>query len=167
MAVTDDTGLAGGIHVRGLNELRLALRRLGPEWPRALTRAHKTIAEEGAHQARMRAAGMGGVQAKAASAIKGTATERAAKISVSASGALPMANVAFWGAKRHSGWYAKPQYASGPAQHPKWVGNSWEVAVASEGPYAINPALAAYMPYLLDDFTEMIDDLMREAFPQP
>lgn len=138
------------------------MKRIGPEWPKALRKVHKEVADEAANQARREARGMGGVQRKEASAISGSGRETGAYIRVSGDRA---SNVAFWGAKRRSGWYAKRQYAGGPRQHPQWVGAAWDVGVASEGPYAINPALARYMPYLDAQFLEMIDELADEAFP--
>lgn len=147
----------------GTREFARALRKIGPEWPRRLTEAHKNIADEGANQSRMRARGMGGVQAKASSAIRGRATVNGAFVAV---GSVPaFAGIAFWGAKRHTGWYAKSRYQGSARQHDPWIGSSWEVGVASEGPYAINDALAAYMPYLVEEFGNMIDDLANEAFP--
>lgn len=155
-----------GVHVEGLNELRSALRQVGPEWPKHLRAVHLKIAKRMAVIAAAFARAMGGVQAKAASAIKGRASQRDAKIGVRNSRGIPFAAVAFWGAKRHTGWYAKRQYASGPAQHDPWVGNSWEVAVAGQGPYAINDALASHSPQIVEWYGDMVDDLMREAFPE-
>jgi len=76
-----------------------------------------------------------------------------------------MANVAFWGAKKHTGWYNRARYVDGVPQHPKWIGNSWDAATNPGGPYAINAALAAYLPELLDEYEEAIQDLARRAFP--
>lgn len=158
------TGLTSGaaVTVRGIKEFRRELRRLHGEWPRALRDVHKEIADHGAKLAQGYARGMGGVQAKAAAAIKGYANQREARIGVSAGKTYPMANVAFWGAKRHTGWYAG---IAGPAQHPPWVGNSWDVAVVGEGPYAINPALAAYLPELMEMVGDRLEQLARAAFP--
>lgn len=155
----------GAVHVEGLNEFRRALRAMGPQWARRLSQAHKKIASRTSQIAQALARGMGGVQAKASPAIKGRATNSAAKIAIAGGSSLPMANAAFFGAKRHSGWYAKPQFWDGPPQLPEWVGNGWDVGVAGTGPYAINDAIATYMPYLIEDFADMIDEIARDAFP--
>jgi hypothetical protein len=151
----------GRVEIRGLPEFRRELKVLDGNWPKELRKVHKTIAEEAARRSRGVAARMGGVQAKAATTIKGQSTQKAARISTSGIG-----HVAFWGAKKHTGWYAGGQYRiSTGQQHPDWVGNGWDVATMSGGPYAINPALAMYLPTMLDEYGDMIDDLARRAFP--
>lgn len=165
---TSRTGGSTGATIVGLKEFRLALRSLGPEWPKQLRRAHKTIADQGAARGRAFASGMGGVQAKYARAIKGRATTTRASIGVSAGKGNPGANVAFWGAKKRTGWYARSRYSGTPTpQHPEWVGNTWDVAEFGQGPYAINAALAVYRPELIGEFEKMVDRLSRHAFPEP
>jgi hypothetical protein len=152
--------MEGRVDVHGLPEFRRELKVLDGNWPKELRKVHKKIADEAARRSRGVAGGMGGVQGKAAGTIKGQATQKNARISTSGIG-----HVAFWGAKKHTGWYAGGQYrVSTGRQHPQWVGNSWEVA-GPGGPYAINPALRSYMPSMLDEYAEMIDDLARRAFP--
>lgn len=152
---------AAGAEVVGLKEFRGDLKAMDSQWPKELRKVHKQIADKATRYARANASGNGGVQAKAAGGIKGRATQSQA--SVSTGGGI--GNVAFWGAKKHTGWYAAPQYAEGPAQHPKWIGNTWDVAEFGQGPYAINPALAVHLPELLDDYLDMIDELSHRAFP--
>lgn len=150
------------IRIEGIKELRRELKAIGPEWPKELRAVHKKIAEFGAARSRAVASGEGGETRHFAKSIRPRANQRQAIIAIA-----PAANAAFWGAKRHTGWYAKPQFHASPAQHQPWVGNSWEVAVAGQGPYAINPALAAALPQILDDYADMIDDLTKRAFPEP
>jgi len=136
---------------------------------------HGIIAEHGAEVSRFTAHGLGGVQARAANAIVGQSSVTQARIAVSPSANTPMANVAFWGAIKRTGWYAQRKYSrvarflgkGGGQQHPKWIGNSWDVAVHGQGPYAINDALADYMPKLLDEYEDMIGRLAEPAFPIP
>lgn len=144
-----------------MREFRADLKALGPEWPKELSKVHKKIATAAAKDSQATAQGLGGVQAKAASKIKGSGTLTGASITVSGIG-----NVAFWGAIKRTGWYAAPKYAKSPRQHPEWVGANWDVAVSGEGPYAINPTLAAHMDEYLDDFGEGIDELAARAFPE-
>jgi hypothetical protein len=150
--------------VKGLKEFRAALKAAGPEWPPELKRVHEQIGRRSAALSRAAASGMGGVQAKAAPTIKGRGNQKEARISVS--GMRKLGNVAFWGAKRHTGWYAAPRYGeSQTAQHPVWVGNSWEVA-GDGGPYAINPALRGYLPEILDQYLDMVQRVADKAFPE-
>lgn len=161
-----DTPGGQNVEIRGLREFRAALRAMGPEWAGALKEAHKAIGDLGANAARQVAAGMGGIQAKAKSAIGGKATAANAAVGVFPSSVDRMGNVAFWGAKRHTGWYANPRYSSSSGQqHPDWVGASWEPAVAGQGPYAINQALAEHLDDILDEYGNAIDQVTLRAFP--
>ena len=148
-----------------MREFRAALKQAGPEFPKELRAVHKEIADDAARDSQSAARGLGGVQRKAANTIKGRATQREARIAVS--GMRGLGNVAYWGAKKRTGWYGKPKFrGSGARQHPVWVGNSWEVAVPGQGPYAINNTLARNLPQYLDRYMEAIDRLAKEAFPE-
>lgn len=154
------------VDVVGLKDFRRALKAMDPEWPKALKGVHAGIGAEGAIRSRAVARGMGGVQAKAASAIGFKATVREARIAIYPSAhSDAMANVAFWGAKKRTGWYARNRYGdSATPQHPRWVGNSWDVAEAGQGPYAINAALASYKPDIWEAYFQMVLDLAHDAF---
>lgn len=160
------SGATSGVEIVGVKEFRRALKRLGSEWPKELRRVHKEIGDLGLRYSQAEARLMGGVQARSASALRSKANQRSARIGVTPGRGAPMANVAFWGAKAHTGWYAKPRYRGGPPQHPPWVGNTWEAAVMGQGPYAINPALARHMDEILDAYAEAIDRLADAAFPE-
>ena len=147
-----------------LKAWRAELKAVDAGWPKELARANRKVATKGATMARNRAAAMGGVQSKASGAIKGLGTQVNARISVDPSKA-PMANVAFWGAKRHTGWYAAPRYDDSRAQHPQWITDSWDVAVEGEGPYAINAALAEGQEELAEFYGDAMEDLSHLAFP--
>lgn len=156
------------IEVRNLKQFRKDLKQLesGSEWAKALTAVNRTTAQKIAIIARAKALGLGGVRQHAASAIRGYATAEQGSVGFNPGGAHPEASVAFWGSKGRSGWYARPQYTgSKKPQHPPWVGNSWEPGVAGQGPYAINAALAQYLPQLEEDYAKALDDLAKAAFP--
>lgn len=150
------------VGIPGLRDFRRELKAAGPQFPKAMRTANKQIADEVAVVARGRASGMGGVQAKAASKIKGYATPVQASIGFPAGS---IAGAAFWGMKRHTGWYAAARYRGSPPQHPRWVGSSWEPGVAGQGPYAINDAIAQSTERILSAFGDAIDDVTRQAFP--
>ena len=163
---TSRTGSTSGVDIVGLAEFRRALHDLDDNWGSELSRAHQRIASKGAKWARARARGMGGVQAKAASAIGERHSEQSASIGSFPSFHDRMGNVAFWGAKRHTGWYDRARYNGSPPQHPKWVGNTWDAATATGGPYAINAALHAHLTDLVDEYGDLIDDIAHRAFPE-
>lgn len=148
-----------------LRQFAKDLKAIGPEWPRMLSKVHRTIAKKATEKAVGQARGMGGIQARAAGALKGSGTQQAATIKVDAKGSTRFANVAFWGAKRRTGWYAGINSPNGRRQHPTWVGASWEPGVAGQGPYAINDAIAAYGDELLQDWRDGLDELTKKAFP--
>ena len=152
--------------VEGLAELRRGLKSLGTGVERELQKTNKSLVNTIADDARGRASSMGGVQAKAAAAIKGYATGTSMAVGVAAGGRYPMANAAFWGEKAHSGWYAAARYqTSSGQQHPEWVGNSWSAGVAGQGPYAINDAIAAGADLAVDEWGNAIDGLILRSFP--
>lgn len=149
------------VEVKGLKEFRRALKQISDDLPKEMRKLQKQIADDVAGKAQGYAAGMGGVQAKAAGAIKSYATQTQASVGVTS----PIADVAFWGAKRHTGWYAHIHSPGGRPQHPVWVGTSWEAGVHGQGPYAINDALADEADTIEDRYMRMIEDLASKAFP--
>lgn len=149
------------VEIEGLKEFRKELKALGPEWPKALRKQYKAISDKVAQSAQAKASSLGGVHAKAAPGIKGYATADSGAVGVPSGG---VAAVGVWGAKKHTGWYAKPQFANSPPQHPKWVGNSWEPG-GSGGPYGVNAAIAAELPFIEKAFTAVVDDVTKQAFP--
>lgn len=159
-----------GITVEGLREFRRQLRAVGPEFPKALAGAHRDIAQIAARVSIAEARRMGGVQRKASGAIRGRGSQQKASLTVrpskSARNATAMANVAFWGAKKRTGWYSRPRYSQSPArQHPEWVGNTWDVMDPTGGPYAINAALARYEGDLIEALWAALSRITSKAFP--
>lgn len=152
------------VEIRGLKDFRRELRKVSDELPKEMRDENKQIADDGARLAQVYALGMGGVQAKAAGAIKGYATAVQASIGFPGKTArYPMAPVAFWGARKHTGWYA--HINSNAQQHPDWVGNSWMPGSRGQGPYAINDAVADLADELPDRYGEMVERLAAKAFP--
>jgi hypothetical protein len=122
---------------------------------------HREVARMAADASRGEARGMGGLQAKAASAIRGAGNINAARVAVSATARTRYASVAYWGALRRSGWYAPKRYArSTYPQHAPWVGAHWRVGEKGEGPYAINTAIADNLDALQDLFRERLQELI-------
>jgi hypothetical protein len=154
--------MAKALEIKGLKEFRRELKAASADLPKALRKAQKDMADDVATRAQGIASGMGGEAAKAAGSIKGYATQTQASVGFPSGG---VAGAAFWGTLRHTGWYAAARYSHSTRQHPKWIGNSWEPGVAGQGPYAINDALAQYLPELDERYLDMIDDLARRAFP--
>lgn len=158
-----------GADVVGLDDFRRTLKAMGPQWAKALLDAHKQVSERGAEWSRWELAGTGTRQQQLAiDAIRGKATQKWARIGVTASRRVPWALAAVWGAYKKTGWYADPvKYKQSTAsQFQPWVGNSWDVAVAGGGPYGINPALAQHLPDILDFYKKMLDDISAKAFPE-
>lgn len=169
MAVEVKRALDDSITV-SIKEFRKELKKIDAEWPKELAQAHRDVAKIAERVSQAEARRMGGVQRRAASAIRGRGNQRNAKLVIRPSNskrsATAMANVAFWGAKRRTGWYARPKYqGSATPQHPPWVGAGWEVADPNEGPYAINVALYRNWDDLQAAYTAMIDRLVTRAFP--
>lgn len=155
-----------GVAVRGLDDMRRELRTADGDWPKALTKANRKVGQEVAAKSRQNARLAGGVWAKAAAAITGRGTRDAASIGVARTARAPMARPAFWGARARTGWFANPlKYGEFDSQHPAWVGNTWEAASRTEGPYVINYTLLEEVPAVLDVYGDEIEDLYGQAFP--
>lgn len=186
MAGTPSGSASGGrnrlIEIEGLKEFRKNLAAMGKEYPKELRAINKKVADEARDLARAKATGMGSVFAKASGKIKSYATQTQASVGFIEQ---DLANVAFWGTKRRSGWYNWKRYLSNQQtwpdrtawvggnhsdkQHPPWIGNTWDVAVLGEGPYAINDALAENEERLKQMYLDDLDEFAKRtgAFPDP
>jgi len=161
--------MADLIEVGGIKEFRKGLKQAGAEWPKELRKAHLAVAKIAERESRRVAINRGGLTAKAAPAISGRATGTEARLEFRRrqTGNLAFTNVAFFGARQRSGWYAWERYSkSTKRQHEPWIGNAWKVAVHGQGPYAVNDALANSEAELYAEFVAAIRRLAREAFPQ-
>ncbi len=152
------TGATSGVYIYGLPELRRELKKLDNprQWTTELGRVQRRIAQQVASWARGTAEGMGGPQKVFASAIVGRGTATGARIQIAKADAY----AAFWGAKQRSGWNVRNETPN----LPRWVGNSWDVGVAGQGPYAINDTIADRMDDIVRAYREGIDDLTAQAF---
>jgi hypothetical protein len=152
--------------VEGLADFRKELKALPGDLDRELTKVHKKIASDEAGRVQSNARSAGGVYELAARAIKGVGRSLDASVGISNTKTAPMGNVAFWGAKKHTGWYAAEKYADSEGrQHEPWVGSSWEPASKTEGPYVLNYTLAEDLDQIVESYSGMLDDLVDKAFP--
>jgi hypothetical protein len=151
------------IAVPGLADFARDLKAVGPEWPRKLRRINKETADKVRDVARSKAPSYGRVQGSASGAIKAYATATTAAVGVLQNTRYPYANVAFWGAKKRTGWYRSS--ANGRHQHPEWVGNSWDAGDPNRGPYAINRAIYESLEMIQDQYGRALEDLYAAAFP--
>lgn len=146
--------MAGKVEVEGLASFRKELRALEGEtaWARELTRAMRSVAQQGAAWAQAEATGMGGQQQHFAGALAGRAAGTTARIEVAGErtpAGKARGNPAFWGTKAQG----------------NWIGSSWDVGDPSAGPYAINAALFKHDDDLLHEVMKAIDDVAHAAFP--
>lgn len=165
MALASRTGSTSGANILGLDEFKAALNRLGGLWDAEFSLLNQKVASKAAQDARARARSGSRLQAKAASAIGERHSKDRAAVAVLPSWADRMANVAFWGAKRRTGWYNRARYNDSTPQHPAWVGASWDVAVAGQGPYAINNSLAAHLRKYQTEWLDGVMQMAGRAFP--
>ena len=147
------------VEVEGLAEFRRQLKAVDKAWTKELTKAHRALGVQVRDWSRAEARSMGGPFAKFAGKINagGRATGAWA-------GIQPVANAVFWGAKKHTGWYSRPRFFDSSAQHPPWVGNSWDVG-GTDGPYAINRTIRNRSDEIVERFGVLIDQICRDAFP--
>lgn len=139
------------IRIQGLNELRAALKALGPEWPKQLGKANKEVGELIARDARDRAESLGGVAAKSAPSIKSSAAARASTVSIG-SDQFPFALGAEFGAKKY------PQFKP-------WRGNQWVESGDENVGYFLHPAIRDDVNKIEELYLDAIDKLAARAFP--
>lgn len=145
-----------GVDFSEIEKWRKELDKIERKFPGAKRKAEVVIAKEVAAEARAFARGTGPMQAHFAGSIYGSATPQGAAI-----GVRHDADAAFWGAKKHTGWYAgKP----GPAQFPEWIGNDWDVGKLGEGPLAINPTIFHEGPNIEKRYGHALDEAASGAF---
>jgi hypothetical protein len=148
-----------------VKKLRKELKRLRPdepEWEKRFGQINKRAGDIVVEDARRRAAGMGAQRAKAARAIKSSTAKTGIRVRIAGGAGVPFALGAFWGAKKRTGWYARARYRrSTGRQFDRWVGNTWEVG-GPGGPYALNPAIRAQLPKVLDTWGDEVVALMEE-----
>lgn len=142
------------IEVHGGRELRAAFRDVGGKAAtKRLTEAHREVATVATDDARSAAVSGSPLQQKMAGAIRPKATTTRAGVAFGRTGAFKASGVAFWGTNKRLGWFADPKYAaytSTDQKLPPWVGNTWQAAVAGQGPHSVNDALAAHVPHYVE-----------------
>lgn len=150
-----------GIDARELRELRRGLRAIkpdAPEWARAFTAINKRAGDTIAADAGSRLRGRRG--SRAARNIKGAASSTGVRLRIGNTASAPFALATVWGARGHTGWYARARYKNSTGrQHPPWVGSSWEVG-GSGGPYGVNPAIHDRIDDVMRDWADAVEDLM-------
>jgi len=140
------------IEVRGLKDLARDLKQIDAELPKQLRKAALTVAKLVQAEAQSQAQAATPTQRKAAAAIRASASAAKASIAVRPTSAIPFAFGAFFGAKRFK-------------QFEPWVGSAWKAGADGEGPYAINPAISVLEGAIRTVYTEALDEVTRQAFP--
>jgi hypothetical protein len=136
--------VADSIRITGLAELRRELRALEGKWPSALQKVNKAIAEDVAEGTRSNLASMGGSAVKAASTVKALAQQTRAQVKVGGGSgvASEVAMGNLWGSRRFK-------------QFPP----------PKDGGYALYPTINAMRTDIEDRYLDLLDDLLRRAFP--
>lgn len=123
--------------------------RAGGERASKLGKPHRKIAKVVEPEARADAKSATAQQAKAARAILGKGTAKAAVIAIRNLGKVGFGIGAFMGAAQYR-------------QFLPWVGASWDIT-AGEGPYVIAPAIARLIPEIEDIYALTIVEAFEEA----
>ena len=147
------------ISVEGLAEFRKALRNLGPEYAKELTKLHREVAKMVSDAARAT------IGPRVATAIRPQASAVSAKVSTQPTGKAQDALVRIWGAKARTGWYARRQYSGSTPQHPKWVGNQWDPGEFGGMPYHVGPAINSQVDEIEEKLLDGYERISRSAFP--
>lgn len=132
------------IRVEGVKEIKAAFKEAGEA--KTLTKAYKGVAKVVEGPLRSAASGGSAQQSKAARAIKASATQTAANITLS-SRTVPFVAGAFIGSVRYH-------------QFPAWIGSSWQLP--DDGPYTMPEAFRSAMDDIDREFQDSVMDRFRE-----
>lgn len=135
--------MADQVRVTGLKELRRELKAVDAQWPKALQKINKAIAEDVAEGTRSNLAGMGGSASKVVPTVKALAQQARAQVKAGGKGDSVAERVAggnLFGSNRYK-------------QFPP------------PGLYGIYKALADLKDDIEERYLEMLDDLLKQAFP--
>lgn len=131
------------VRIEGLKELRRELKALDAKWPKALQKVNKAIAEQVAEGTRSDFQALGGSGPKAASTVKPLASGSRAQVKFGGKGESVAERVAGGNA------FGSNRYKQFP----------------TPGLYALYPTLARMKGDIEDRYIEMLDDLLKQAFP--
>lgn len=136
--------MADSVRITGLRELRRELRAVDPSWNKELRKVNLAVAQDVAQGTQAAFQRMGGSAPKVAPTVKALASQARGQVKVgggnSIGGQVAMGNL--WGSRRFR-------------QFPS----------ATAGGYALYPSLAKLRPDIEDRYLDMLDDLLRRAFP--
>lgn len=135
--------MADRVEVRGLTEFRRELKALDGQWEKHLQKANKAIAEMVAEGTREDFQRVGGSGPKAATTVKALAQQTRAQVR--------------FGGKGDS---VAERVAGGNA-----FGSSRFAQFPMPGVYALYPTLERKSDDIRDRYAELVDDLLKRAFP--
>lgn len=131
------------VRVTGLKELRAELKAVDAQWPKALQKVNKAIAELVAEGTRSSLGAMGGSAPKVVSTVKALAQQARAQVKAGGKGDSVGELVA------GGNMFGSNRYKQFPPP----------------GLYGIYKALADMKDDIEDRYLEMLDDLLHRAFP--
>lgn len=135
--------MADSVRLTGLLELRRELKAVDAQWPKALQKVNKSIAEDVAEGTRSNLSSMGGSAPKVVSTVKALAQQARAQVKAGGKGDSVAERVAggnLFGSNRYK-------------QFPP------------PGLYGIYKALADMKDDIEDRYIEMLGELLARAFP--
>lgn len=158
------------IYVKGLDEFRKELRRIeangGEDGRELLKDANNRVASYVVQQAQRRAAGIGRMQARAASALKANRAQARATITASTRD-VPWFFGAEFGAKPNI--TRRPRAASGWAGAGPWRGYNqfemWRKPGGGNAGWFLFPTMRAESKNIIEMYGDELDKIARRIFP--
>lgn len=136
----------GGVNVRGLTEVRKALKEIGPENAKEMVKVGREVAKDVSTKSRDKARSLGGVAAKSATSVRPTAGATSAGVGFGGPSAPWAAGAEFGGGRRPTTQQFEPWRGSGPGAG-----------------YFVYPTIRANADQILDAYTTGLDDVLRKA----
>lgn len=152
------------VDIRGIDELRKALRKVSPQLSKTLQKAHKKIATEVVAKVKPAVSGLsspGG--SRAVGGIRPRATQKSAEIAFLGSARNKPLMATILGSDVHPvyGRY----YAADSMKRRLWkphLGNSWQ----PQQLYGVGPVLEkAQKTFIYDEYVDAVLDAIQESFP--
>lgn len=145
------------VQIVGLKQLQRDLRALDKTLPRELRKVNLSVAQMVVAKAQQRAAGLGAMTAKAATALKATAEQQSAAVRLTSS--VKWAFGAEFGAGHNSPRQRRSGSYAGYNQFRSWLGNG------ADAGYFMYPTIRAEDDDIVNAYAKRLTELLNQVFP--
>lgn len=135
-----------GVNVKGLSEIRKALKEVGPENAKEMVKVGRDVAKDVATKARGKAQSLGGVAAKSATSVRPSAGATSAGVGFGGNSAPWAPGAEFGGGRRPTTRQFEPWRGSGEGAG-----------------YFVYPTIRANSDQIVESYQSGLDDVLKKA----